>query len=175
MIVINKELFASVKFPSITAWWAHVTLTPEEIKIKVLSNGTPKGLNTAMPLGGHLLPNSTFTLKLLWKNAQKKERKKKTSEVINKTIPHRSPNSTTLVWRPWNLPSRDTSRHHWYMTNNNINKPNIINNEDCVWNHFTKPKVIPAPEILAIRGHGDSSTKWYGCEIIFDIYIYVIC
>ena len=63
------------------------------------------------PNGGHLLPSSIFGANLLWKNAQKNEKKNRTSEVMNKTIPIRSPVITGVLWYPCNLPSRDTSRH----------------------------------------------------------------
>ena len=47
-----------------------------------------------MPAGGHKLPTSIVGVKLLWKNAQKKDKKKKTSDTINNAIPQRNPNST---------------------------------------------------------------------------------
>jgi hypothetical protein len=43
------------------------------------------------------VPNSIVGDKLLWKKAQKKETKKKTSEIINKIIPHRNPKVTENV------------------------------------------------------------------------------
>jgi len=64
-------------------------------------------------MGGHCAPISIVGEILLWKNAQKKEKKNKTSETINKIIPHRSPFSTIDVWIPWYVPSREMSRHHW--------------------------------------------------------------
>lgn len=51
--------------------------TPEANKITVLSNGILKGLKGIIPYGGHWDPNSTVGLSLEWKNAQKKEKKKK--------------------------------------------------------------------------------------------------
>jgi hypothetical protein len=36
----------------------------------------------------------------MWKKAQKKLRKKKTSDVINKIIPHRNPKVTGVVCNP---------------------------------------------------------------------------
>jgi len=45
------------------------------------------------------------------KKAQKKAKKKQTSEVINKIIPYRNPFSTTVVCHPWKVDSRTTSRH----------------------------------------------------------------
>jgi hypothetical protein len=71
-----------------------------------------------MPEGGQRPPKSTLGESLLWKKAQKNLKKKKTSEIINNSIPQRKPNSTIALWNPWALPSRDTSRHHWYITIN---------------------------------------------------------
>lgn len=45
-------------------------------------------------------PSSMVGDSLLWKNAQKKEMKKNTSEMINRIIPHRNPLVTFLVCRP---------------------------------------------------------------------------
>lgn len=95
------------------AWCAHVTVAPEANKIDVLSNGTWKGLKTKILAGGHSKPSSKVGLKLLWKNAQKKEKKNKISDTINKIIPQRKPTPTLKVCKPWNLPSREISRHHW--------------------------------------------------------------
>jgi hypothetical protein len=58
-------------------------------------------LNGTIPAGGQFIPISIAGESLLWKNAQKNERKKKISETINKIIPIFSPFITTLVWRPW--------------------------------------------------------------------------
>jgi len=63
--------------PLISLWWAQVTLTPEDKRITVFNNGTPKGLKDKIPKGGHSLPSSTFTASLLWKKAQKKTQKRK--------------------------------------------------------------------------------------------------
>jgi hypothetical protein len=78
----------------------------------VFNKGTWNGLNTKIPKGGQLFPISILGDKLLWKNAQKKLRKKNTSETMNKIIPHRSPLVTKIVCSPWKVPSRATSRHH---------------------------------------------------------------
>ena len=53
-----------------------MTVTPEANKIAVFKRGIWKGLNAAIPTGGHVIPNSIVGDKLLWKNAQKKEIKK---------------------------------------------------------------------------------------------------
>lgn len=63
----------------------------------MFKRGTWKGLKGFSPEGGHILPNSTVGDRLLWKKAQKKDKKKNTSETINKIIPHRRPSSTMLV------------------------------------------------------------------------------
>jgi len=149
--------------------WAQVTLTPEESKIIVFNKGTLQGLKVKIPAGGHLEPSSTLGANLEWKNAQKKDKKKKTSEVINKIIPHRSPDTTTWVWEPWNAPSRDTSRHQVNAVT--VNKTNLksINVISLTWNHLESPVVSPIAKIDARIGQGDSSQRWNGCIIWFDI------
>jgi len=94
-------------------WWAQVTVTPEESSTIVFNSGIWKGLNGITPKGGHSSPISILGDKLLWKNAQKKDKKKKISETMNKIIPHFIPETTLKVWSPWKVLSRDTSRHHW--------------------------------------------------------------
>lgn len=64
-------------------------------------------------MGGHIAPISILGDKLLWKKAQKKEMKKKTSDKINKSIPIFKPFNTKKVWNPWKEASREISRHHW--------------------------------------------------------------
>jgi hypothetical protein len=53
----------------------------------VFNNGILKGLKGKTPSGGHTLPSSKQGLSLLWKKAQKKEKKKRISEIINRIIP----------------------------------------------------------------------------------------
>jgi hypothetical protein len=57
-------------------------------------------------------PSSIVGDRLEWKNAQKNDTKNRTSDTINKIIPHRNPVVTTFVCSPWYVPSRVTSRHH---------------------------------------------------------------
>jgi len=96
------------------------------------------------------------------KKRPKKEKKNKTSEVINKIIPHRIPSVTFNVWCPWKVASRDTSRHHWILDKITVVNPNINKFIDNRWNIFTKPEVsIIAPK-EAVRGQGLFSTRWYG-------------
>jgi hypothetical protein len=57
----------------------------------VLSNGTLNGFKGLIPVGGQQQPSSGVGASLLWKNAQKNAKKNRTSDVINRIIPHRSP------------------------------------------------------------------------------------
>lgn len=86
---------------------------PEEIKIVEFNKGISKGLKGMILFGGQIEPISIFGDKLLWKNAQKNEIKKNTSDKINNNIPNLSPFSTKRVWNPWREASREISRHHW--------------------------------------------------------------
>jgi hypothetical protein len=63
----------------------------------VFSKGTLNGFNGLIPAGGQQHPNSGVGDRLLWKNAQKNAKKNKTSEVINRIIPQRSPFVTYVV------------------------------------------------------------------------------
>jgi len=101
IIVKTSPWIAWVWFDSMIAWWDHVAVAPEANKIAVLSRGTWNGLNVKIPVGGQQFPISTVGANLLWKNAQKNEKKNKISDTINKIIPHRIPIDTTLVCNPW--------------------------------------------------------------------------
>jgi len=68
-----------------------VTVTPEDNKRIVFNKGILIGLNELIATGGQCCPNSMFGEILLWKNPQKNEIKKNTSDVINKIIPVFSP------------------------------------------------------------------------------------
>lgn len=139
---------------SIILWWAHVTVTPDVKRIAVFNNGTWNGLKINTPKGGHMLPNSIVGDRLLWKKAQKKLTKKKISDTINRIIPQRSPNSTGSVCRPWKVPSREISRHHWYIVKIVIIFPNKNRELSYWWNHFTKPETMVKAPIAPVRGHG---------------------
>ena len=77
-----------------------MTVAPDDSKIIVFNKGIWKGLKGIIPFGGQAIPISTAGDKLLWKKAQKKEKKNNTSDTINKIIPHRSPATTILVCKP---------------------------------------------------------------------------
>ena len=159
-MVIKIDWVIWVKLFSIRAWCDHVTLIPEESKIKVFNRGTCVALNGVIPVGGHIKPISNVGESLLWKKAQKKEKKNNTSDVINKIIPQRKPLITYNVCRPWKVLSRVISRHHWNVVNVIISIPNIIRFAVLIINHLT----IPVTRIRAAKeaeiGHGLWSTKW---------------
>ena len=66
----------------------------------VFNRGIWKGLKGLIPWGGQRDPNSMAGDRLLWKKAQKKDKKKSTSDVINRIIPHRNPTPTFQVCSP---------------------------------------------------------------------------
>lgn len=135
---------------------------PELKRINVLSKGIWIGLKGEINLGGQIIPNSGVGDNLLWKNAQKKEIKKKTSEVINKIIPHRNPIDTFIVWSPWNVLSRVTSRHHWIIIRITMIDP-IKNKWNWKkWNHIISPSILTITPKDPKIGHGLASTRWYG-------------
>lgn len=72
-------------------------MAPEDSSTTVLSSGTPQGDRGFTPAGGQEFPNSIVGASLLWKNAQKKAKKKQTSERINRIIPIRSPRAVVVV------------------------------------------------------------------------------
>ena len=74
-----------------------MTVTPDARSTAVFNKGIENGLIALIPAGGHEQPNSGAGARLLWKNAQKNAKKKRTSEAINKIMPHRSPLATFRV------------------------------------------------------------------------------
>jgi len=159
-MVIKIDWIIWVKLFSIKAWWDHVTLIPEESKIKVFNKGTWVALKGMIPEGGQKEPISRVGESLLWKKAQKKEKKNNTSEVINKIMPQRKPLITCKVWRPWKVLSRVISRHHWKVVNIIINIPSSIRFVVLIINHFTIPVTMISAAKEAEIGHGLWSTKW---------------
>lgn len=91
----------------------------------VFSRGTSRGFRGLIPAGGHWPPSSGVGTKLEWKNAQKKPRKKNTSDVMKRAIPYRRPFCTVGVWWPWKVPSRTISRHHCSMTRPVASRPRV--------------------------------------------------
>ena len=68
-----------------------MTVTPEARRTAVFNKGSLNGFSGVLPAGGQQHPSSGVGDKLLWKNAQKNAKKKRTSDVINRIIPHRRP------------------------------------------------------------------------------------
>jgi hypothetical protein len=89
--VSTKAWIVFIRLFSKRLWWAQVTVTPEAKSTAVFSRGTLNGFRGVIPAGGQQHPSSGVGESLLWKNAQKNAKKKSTSEVINRIIPHRKP------------------------------------------------------------------------------------
>ena len=85
----------------IRAWWDQVTVKLNETKIIALRKGISKGLNGKILLGGHDWPILIMRANEEWKYAQKKEIKKKISEIINKIIAIFIPLKTSIEWHSW--------------------------------------------------------------------------
>jgi hypothetical protein len=111
-MVNARALVAADFILFIIAWWAHVTETPDDRRRMVFRRGILIGLKELMDKGGHIWPSSTVGEILLWKNAQKKDTKKNTSEMMNSTMPVFRPFITISEWFPWEVDSRWMSRHH---------------------------------------------------------------
>jgi hypothetical protein len=126
----------------------------------VFSRGIWNGLNTTIEVGGHWAPTSIVVFNLLWKKAQKNEKKNKISETINKIIPHRIPCVTFMVCKPWKEASRETSRHHWTEVIKTADNPSKNKLGENSWNHFTNPLVSNKALVEAKIGQGLFSTKW---------------
>ena len=126
----------------------------------MLRRGTKNGLIGSMPVGGQDTPSSMVGASLLWKNAQKKAKKKQTSEVIKRSIPYRRPFFTGRVWKPWKVASRMTSRHHFMVVRIKRVVPRRSKRLLLVWNQRISPEVIINALTAPVRGHGLWSTKW---------------
>ena len=140
-----------------------MTVTPEDSRTAVFRRGTRNGLMGLIPVGGHDTPSSIVGASLLWKKAQKKAKKKQTSDVIKSIMPYRSPVLTGRVWKPWKVASRITSRHHLMIVSSRSNVPAIRRRFFLAWNQRINPDVIISALTAPVRGHGLWSTRWYGC------------
>lgn len=89
----------------------------------MLSSGTSNGSKTVIPTGGQIDPNVISGPSALWKNPQKKEKKKHTSDSMNNIIPICSPFCTANVWCPWKEASLMTSLHQTIITRITKSKP----------------------------------------------------
>lgn len=154
LFLANNQLLFNIN------WWHQVIEIPEDNKITVFNKGTWKGLKEKTPNGGQTDPNSKPGLKLAWKKAQKKEIKKKISLTINNSIPTINPVNTTLVWYPWNVLSRITSRHHTITTIIIKNKEKKTKSISTNKNILTKPTIIPNLVKPTNKGQGEALTIW---------------
>lgn len=135
-------------------------MTPEASRIAVFSRGTSSGLRGWIPVGGQCPPSSGVGTRLEWKNAQKKPRKKKASDVMNKIIPYRRPFWTGGVWWPWNVLSRTMSRHHWIIIKIMESRPRLKSCRELWWNHMINPEVVSRAAAAPKMGQGLGSTMW---------------
>jgi hypothetical protein len=126
----------------------------------VFSRGMFIGLNGKMDAGGHVCPISMFGEILLWKNAQKKEKKNSTSDVMNRIIPICRPLVTIARWLPCAAVSDETLVHHMALITSIVNRASWIG---IIWSVFTQRRIDVTRNsalFLARTGHGLFSTMW---------------
>lgn len=121
--------------------------------------GTAYGSRGSIPMGGQDDPSDGAGASLLWKKAQKNEKKKATSETIKRIIPIRRPRITGDVWWPRVVLSRVTSRHHWNIVKFVMVSPVMRQRVVLVWNQIVRPQVRERAPVAAVRGQGLSSTR----------------
>ena len=63
-----------------------------------------------------------------------------------------------------NVPSRTTSRHHWYIDSTVTVNPRIKHVNPCPWNQHVSPVVNRNAPSADVNGQGLGSTKWNGCR-----------
>lgn len=151
--------------------WAHVTVPPDPKRIAVFRRGRRRGFRGLIPVGGQKTPTQTSGAKLLWKNDQKKPKKKNTSEVINSAIPHRSPSRTSFVWMPIYVLSQVISFHHLKTTQDRINILSKSSHFLFMWRNLSNLRATTMVERAVQNGQGDSFTRWLGWRIILVIII----
>jgi len=79
---------------------------------------------------------------------------------MNNSIPILSPPITTLVWEPWKVLSRTTSRHHKNLIKNTKIDDTIIKSISTKANILIIPIIKAKTLNPAIKGHGDIFTIW---------------
>jgi len=91
-------------------------------------------------------------------------------------IPHRRPFVTIFVCKPWYVPSRVTSRHHWIRVSTVMTAPILNNMSSYWWNHLISPIKVTIAPLASVRDHGLLFTIWNGWFSFIDIthYIYYI-
>ncbi len=161
--IVHVNLVMELFFlPVIMEWCVQVIVIPDLRSTSVFNSGIAMGFRASIPSGGQLDPISVVGTSLLWKKAQKKEKKNNTSEVMNSIMPCFKPVCTFIVCSPWNEDSRIMSRHQTII----IIVVNIIPVKASVGNEKWKYSILPIVKNRAeqppIIGHGLASTKWYG-------------
>lgn len=149
--------------PIIKKWCADVNVTPDLSKIIVFISGIPIGLKDLIPLQGQFWPIKMSGDKEEWKKAQKNDKKKNTSDVINSSIPNFKPKITSLVCVPSKVDSRTMSRHQFHEidTINNILIKNIVFDGSVL--KFLAVQYIVLNNWKEVKiGHGLRVTKWNG-------------
>ena len=136
-----------------------MTVTPEARSTAVFSRGMANGFSAVIPVGGQEHPSSVVGASLLWKKAQKKAKKKRISETMNRIIPHRSPPTTPDVWNPIKVLSRVTSRHHCSIVRAIVTNPKSTQSRPYPWNHEVSPTVSIKAPTEPVRGQGLYSTR----------------
>ena len=81
-------------------------------------------------------------------------KKKRTSEMMNRTIPYQSPFRSVGVWWPWEVLSQMMSCYHWYIMRTLVSRLSSNNTVELKWNHITRPDVIKRAERTPVRGQG---------------------
>lgn len=97
---MNKPFIVGYRWEFNIARWDHVIVIPDDNNIIVFNNGNAHGSNEDIPTGGQLSPVWTQEFIIIWKKAQKKEKKNIISLTINKHIPSLIPFWTLIVWYP---------------------------------------------------------------------------
>lgn len=129
-------------------------MTPDEIRIIEFSRGILIGSNAKIICGGHACPISMFGEILLWKNPQKNETKKHTSDVINSTIPIFSPLFTRFRWLPCSKDSDLTSFHQVNEIIKESKNALKIRKLCLVFKHSSREENKERPPSAPINGQG---------------------
>ena len=164
--VPNNPLLAQDINPYTKAWCVTVTDDPDDNNIVVFAAGTSEASIGSNALGGHSDPISIAGANDEWKYAQRIERKKKTSLIINNATPKDNPFCTLSVCAPKYVASVIISLNQRPIPqHNNINE-NItpVSPIGKPWNHNTAEIVSDNNTADKAIGHGDWSTIWYGCR-----------
>lgn len=164
-------------------WWEIVKVILEERRIIVFINGIYDESINEIFNGGQFRPISGVGFKDEWKNVQKNEINKNSSEirkVINLIL---NPFDVVILCSP-RIFSRIVSRHHWKRIK--INKRDLIDNHNKFLEKMNLIKlIIKINEFsLIITGHGLTEIIWNLWEnlifwflliiIIYNIYIYIL-